>query len=145
MPTSEIYRSSWINRKIFKTDYHVKTIEQVYGINKEFETCYLLSSPTIKAYKKQGHNVLHIGLVQFGVKHLIREGLNSLILMAFRDTCHIRFNDSFLGTIETSLSGGPVHFNCFPNFTVHLHSPHVMKALTLNIKAYGTLMVQGVS
>ena len=44
MPTSEIYRSSsWINKKIFKTDYHVKTIEQVYGINKEFETCYLLS------------------------------------------------------------------------------------------------------
>ena len=42
MPTSEIYRSSWINEKIFKTGYHVKTIEQVYGINKEFETCYLL-------------------------------------------------------------------------------------------------------
>ena len=27
MPISEIYRSSWINRKIFKTDYHVRTIE----------------------------------------------------------------------------------------------------------------------
>ena len=34
MLTSEIYKSSWINKKIFKTDYHVKTIEQVYGINK---------------------------------------------------------------------------------------------------------------
>ena len=103
MPTSEIYRSSWINKKIFKTDYHVKTIEQVYGINKEFETCYLLSPATIRAYKKQGHSFLRIGLVQVGVKPLIREGLNSSILMALRDTRHIRFNDSLLGTIETSL------------------------------------------
>ena len=52
MPTSEIYKSSWINKKIFKTDYHVKTIEHVYGINKEFETCYLLSPATIKVHKK---------------------------------------------------------------------------------------------
>ena len=46
--------------------------------------------------------------------------------MALRDTRHIRFNDSLLGTIETNLSGGPVHFNCFPDFAVHLHDPHVM-------------------
>ena len=65
--------------------------------------------------------------------------------MALRDTRHIRFNDSLLGTIETSLSGGPVYFNYFPNFIAHLHDPHVMKALTLNIKTYGTLMVQGAS
>ena len=146
MPTSEIYRSSsWINKKIFKTDYHVKTIEQVYGINIEFKTCYLLSPATIRVHKKQGHNFLHIGLVQVGVEPLIREGLNSSILMALRDTRHIRFNDSLLGTIETSLSCGPVHFNCFPNFTIHLHDLHVMKALTLNIKTHGTLMVQGAS
>ena len=65
--------------------------------------------------------------------------------MALRDTRHIRFNDSLLGTIETNLSSGPVHFNCFPNFTIHLHDPHVMKTLTLNIKTHGTLMVQGAS
>ena len=146
LPTSEIYRSSsWISKKIFKTDYHVKTIEQVYGINKEFETCYLLSPVTIRAHKKQGHNFLHIGLVQVGVKPLIREGLNSSILMALRDTRHIRFNDSLLSTIETSLSCGSVHFNYFPNFTIHLYDPHVMKALILNITTHGTLMVQGAS
>ena len=88
---------------------------------------------------------MHIGLVQVGVKPLIRKGLNSSILMALKDTRHIRFNDSLLGTIETSLSGGPVHFDCFPNFLVYLHNPNVMKALTLNIKTHGTLMVQGTS
>ena len=64
--------------------------------------------------------------------------------MAFRDTRHIRFNDSLLGTIESSLSCGLVHFDCFPNFTVGLHDPHIMKVLTFNIKTHGTLMLQGI-
>ena len=64
--------------------------------------------------------------------------------MALRDIRHIRFNDILLGTIETNLSCGPVHFDCFPNITVSLHDPHIMKALTLNIKTHGTLMLQEV-
>ena len=40
--------------------------------------------------------------------------------MALRDTHHIRFNDSLLGTIETSLGCELIHFDCFPNFTVGL-------------------------
>ena len=63
--------------------------------------------------------------------------------MALRDTRHIRFDDSLLGTIQTSLSCGLVHFNYFPNFIVSLHDLHIMKALTLNIKTQGTFMVQG--
>ena len=129
-------------KKAFKTDYHVRTIKQVYSINKEYETCYLLLFSVLKEHIKEGHNYLHIGLVQ--VKPLIREGLNCSILMALRDTRHIRFNDSLLGTIESSLSCGPVHFDCFPNFTVGLHDTYIMKVLTLNIKTHGTLMLQGV-
>ena len=82
-------------------------------------------------------------LVQVGVKPLIREGLNYSILMALRDTRHIKFEDSLLRTIQTSLSSGPVHFDCFPNFTVSLHDPHIKKDLTLNIKNSRTLMVPG--
>ncbi|KAL0001094.1 hypothetical protein SO802_014875 [Lithocarpus litseifolius] len=84
-------------------------------------------------------------LLKVGVKALIRLGLNNLILLALRDTRHIRFKDSLLGTIQTSLSNRPVYFDCFPNFTLHLHDPHIMKAFTLNIKTHGTLMVQGTS
>ena len=145
IPTDQIYRkSSWSLKKTFKTDYHVRTIEQVYSISKEYETCYLLPFSVLKEHKKEGHNYLHIGLVQVKVKPLIREGLNCSILMAFRDTCHIRFNDNLLGTIKSSLSCGPVHFDCFPNFIVGLYDPHIMKVLTLNIKTHGTLMLQGV-
>ena len=63
--------------------------------------------------------------------------------MAIRDTRHIRFEGSLLGTIQTSLSSGPIHFDYFPNFTVSLHDPHIRKALTLNIKTLRTLMVPG--
>ena len=63
--------------------------------------------------------------------------------MALRDTHHIRFDDSLLGTIDTNLSCGLIHFDCFPNFAVNFHDPHIMKALILNIKTHGTLMVQG--
>ena len=124
-------------------DYHVRTIEQVYSINKEYETCYLLSPAAMKAHRKDGQKFLHIGLVQVGVKPLIREGLNNSILMALRDTRLIRFNDSLLGTIESSLSNGPVHFDCFPNLTIALDGPHILKVLTLNIKTHGTLMLHG--
>ena len=55
---------------------HDKTIEQVYGINKEYETCYLLSPSAIQKHRSKGHNFLHIGLVQIGVKPLTRRGLN---------------------------------------------------------------------
>ena len=125
------------------TDYHVRTIEQIYSINKEYEICYLLSPAAVKAHREKDHKFLHIGLVQVGVKPLIREGLNNSILIALRDTCLIRFNDSLLGTIESSLSNGPVHFDCFPNLTVALDDPHILKVLTLNIKTHGTLMLHG--
>ena len=106
--------SSWSLKKSFKIDYHVRTIEQIYSINKEYETFYLLSPAAVKVHRENRHKFLHIGLVQVGVKPLIREGLNNLILMALRDTRLLRFDDSLLGTMESSLSGGPVHFDCFP-------------------------------
>ena len=43
VPTNQIYKSSWSLKKAFKTDNHVKTIEQAYGKNKEYKTCYFLS------------------------------------------------------------------------------------------------------
>ena len=83
VPTTQVYKSSsWSLKKSFRTDYHVRTIEQIYNINKEYETCYLLSPAAVKAHREKDHKFLHIGLVQVGVKPLIREGLNNSILMA---------------------------------------------------------------
>ena len=72
VPASQIYKSSWSLKKAFKTDYHVKIIKQVYGINKSYETCYLFSPLTLTTHQKEGHNSLHIGLVQVRIKPLIK-------------------------------------------------------------------------
>ena len=64
IPTNKIYKaSSWSLKKAFKTDYHVRTIKQVYSINKEYETCYLRPSSSLLVHRKEGHNYLYIGLV----------------------------------------------------------------------------------
>lgn len=38
---------------------------------------------------------------------------------------------------------GPVHFNCFPDFTINLSDPHILKASTLNIKTSGYNVFEG--
>ena len=45
VPTNQVYRSSsWSSKISFRTDYHVRTIEQVYSINKEYIYIYIYLS-----------------------------------------------------------------------------------------------------
>lgn len=55
-------------------------------------------------------------------------------MLSLRDKRHLRFNDSLLGCITSSLSEGPVYFNSFPNFSVSLLDPTILKTLTLTIQ-----------
>ncbi|QHN77399.1 polyprotein [Arachis hypogaea] len=86
---------------------------------------------------------LHIGCVQVAVKPLIRESLNASILMCLRDIRHNDFQDSLIGTVETSLGHGPVYFNCFPNKTVSLLDTNILDSLFLNIRIHGLNMKEG--
>ena len=63
------------------------------------------------------HQYMHIGLIQIAVKPLTRKGLNTSILACLRDQRHNDFEDSLLGIVETSLTNGPIYFDCFPNFS----------------------------
>ena len=54
------------------------------------------------------------------------------------------FSDSIHGMITSCLYNRPIHFYCFPDLTVSLTDPHVLKALTLNIKTYGYQVLEGV-
>jgi hypothetical protein len=40
---------------------------------------------------------------------------NNSVLLCLRDGRHLRFKDSLLGSIESSLYEGPVYFNCHSN------------------------------
>ena len=53
--------------------------------------------------------------------------------MCLRDTRFKDFRTSILGMITSSLFDGPVYFNCYPDLTLVLDYPNIVKALTLNI------------
>ncbi|KAI5350918.1 hypothetical protein L3X38_003809 [Prunus dulcis] len=142
VPSQKIYKKHWLPSS-FNSTTHVKTVEQVYALSKEHETCQLLNLESILKHKKDGNNFLHIGLVQVAVKPLTRLGLKASILLCLRDARFTEFSDSTLGVIESSLCNGPVHFDCYPDFTVSLSDPHILKTLTLNIKTEGYNVLPG--
>ena len=140
--SKNIYKKKW-SMTSFRSEHHVKTVEQAYALSKEHETCQLFSPEQIKSHRKDGHNYIHIGLVQIAVKPLTRRGLNTSILLCLRDARFTNFSDSILGMIESSLYNGPIHFDCFPDLTISLSEPHMLKALTLNIKTSGYQVLEG--
>ncbi|XLU26974.1 hypothetical protein S245_063040, partial [Arachis hypogaea] len=106
------------------------------------EEFHLLTKQSVREHARH-YKYLHIGCVQVAVKPLIREGLNASILMCLRDIRHNDFQDSLIGTVETSLGYGPVYFNCFPNKTVSLLDTNILDSLFLNIRIHGLNMKEG--
>ncbi|RDX80012.1 hypothetical protein CR513_39490, partial [Mucuna pruriens] len=70
-------------------------------------------------------------------------GIDASILMCLRDTRHNKFEDSLLGTVETSLGQGLVYFNCCPNKIVSLMDRNILDSLFLNIQFCGLDMKEG--
>jgi len=143
VPSKEIYRKKW-SMTSFKTKQHVKTVEQVYALNKEHELCQLFSPEAIKRHRREGHNFIHIGLVQVAIKPLTRRGLKASVMLGLRDVRFTDWQDSLLGVIEATMHDGPVYFDCFPDFTVSLSDPHILKVLTLSIRTQGYKVLEGV-
>ena len=54
-----------------------------------------------------------------------------------------KFYDSILGMITASLYDGPIYFNCYPDISLALDDPNIVKALTLNILTSGYDMDEG--
>jgi len=65
-------------------------------------------------------------------------------MLGLRDARFIDWKDSLLGVIEATMHDGPVYFDCFPDFTISLSDPHILKALTLNIRTQGYRVLEGV-
>jgi len=125
VPSKEIYRKKCL-MTLFKSEHHVKTVEQVYAINKEHETCQLFSPESIRKHKYDGHNFILIELVQVAIKPLTRKSLNASVLLCFRDARFTDFSDSLLGLIKSSLYNSPIHFDCYPDFTISLSDPYIL-------------------
>ena len=86
---------------------------------------------------------MHIGLVQVAIKPLTRKGINASILVCLRDARFKNFSDSILGMIIASLCDGLVYFDCYPDISLALDDPNIVKTLTLNILTSGYNMEEG--
>ncbi|KAG8650609.1 hypothetical protein MANES_07G055364v8 [Manihot esculenta] len=102
----------------------------------------LLSEELIRKHQ-QTYAFLHIGMIQVAVKPATRLGLNTAAMLCVRDKRHSKFSDSLLGVVESSLCDGPIFFQCFPNLTLSLSDPHIMRTLILDIKTMGYDMTPG--
>lgn len=81
-------------------------------------------------------------MVQVAVKPATRLVLNTTAMICVRDKRHNKFSDSLLGVMESSLCDGPIYFQCYPNLTLSLIDPHIMKTLILDIKTMGYDMIR---
>ena len=93
----------------------------------------MFSNRNINDFLAKKFSYLHIGLVQVAVKPLTRKGINASVLMCLRDARFKNFSDSILGMIIASLYDGPIYFDCYPDISLTLDDPNIVKALTLNI------------
>ncbi|XLU25002.1 hypothetical protein S245_061068, partial [Arachis hypogaea] len=123
---------------------HPEELSSKHNIFEE-EVCFedinqAIDNWEIPKIPKMNYTYLHIGCVQVAVKPLIREGLNASILMCLRDIRYNDFQDSLIGTVETSLGHSSVYFSCFPNKTVSLLDINILDSLFLNIQIHGLNM-----
>ena len=137
----QIYKISKFN--VFKTDYVIKTEERDFQLSKPFEKITLLSPRTLNHHRSKKYKYIHIGLIQVGIKPLTREGLNTSILAVVRDARFLNFQDSLLGSVETSLSEGPISFEVYPDMTISLNDLNILESIVLEIKTHNYKMKQG--
>ena len=109
------------------------TIPKVDPNHSNRESLNLFSRSLILQHREE-FNYLHVGLVQAAVKPLFRLGLDIPVLISLRDKRHEDFSNSLLGMVQSNLENGPVYFNCYPNFTLSLHDPHILLALMLDLQ-----------
>ena len=86
---------------------------------------------------------MHIGLVQVAIKPLTRKGINASILMCLINARFKNFRTSILGMITSYLFDGPIYFYYYPDITLALNDPNIVKALSLNILTFGYDMDEG--
>lgn len=111
---SKLYILNRVN-PLNQSKYIIKIEERIIKMISPFQT----TKEMIMKYKNN-YSYLYMSLVQIGIKPISMEEMNTTILTCVRDARFNNFKDSLLGTIESSLSNGPIYFNCYPNYIVCL-------------------------
>ncbi|KAH1212678.1 polyprotein [Glycine max] len=142
IPQDQLYVPETIKDK-HNFDYIIKIVENNIPLGQDIgEEFHLLSKNSIYEHSCK-YKYLHIDCVQVAIKPLIDIGIDATVLMCLRDIRHNKFEDSLIGTVETSLGQGPIYFNCYPNKTVSLMDRNILDSLFLNIHFHGLDMKEG--
>jgi len=142
IPQDTLYVPETIKDK-HNFDYIIKIVENNIPLGQDIgEEFHLLSKNSIYEHNRK-YKYLHIGYVQVAIKPLIDMGIDSTVLMCLRDIRHKKFEDSLIGTIETSLGQGPIYFNCYPKKIVSLMDRNILDSLFLNIHFHGLDVKEG--
>ncbi|KAL5159223.1 putative Polyprotein CP [Glycine soja] len=114
IPQDQLYVPETIKDK-HNFDYIIKTVENNIPLGQDIrEEFHLLSKNSIYEHSRNSFNIRHN-----------------------------QFEDSLIGTVETSLGQGPIYFNCYPNKTVSLMDRNILDSLFLNIHFHGLDMKEG--
>ncbi|KAG5581160.1 hypothetical protein H5410_051787 [Solanum commersonii] len=76
-------------------------------------------------------------MVQIAFKPLTLKGLPETFLAALRDARNLNFQQSLMGSIESTVAYGPVYFNAQPNLQLSLTDSNILDVFTLNVKTHG--------
>ncbi|KAH1061180.1 hypothetical protein GYH30_004597 [Glycine max] len=137
MPQDQLYVPETIKDK-HNFDYIIKTVENNIPLGHDIgEEFHLLSKNSIYEHSRK-YKYLHIGCVQVA---LIDMGIDAAVLMCLRDIRHNQFEDSLIGTVETSLGQGPIYFNCYPNKTYKVMNTCASRVLLKPQKGETTLFI----
>jgi hypothetical protein len=109
----DIYTSSSWLKSSFRSEYSVKTVEQIFAISSNNSTFQLFNKRFIENSEAKGYKFLHVGSVQVVVKPLTRLGINAFVFLCLRDARFVNFRISILGMIQSSLFAGPIHFDVY--------------------------------
>ncbi|XP_057789053.1 uncharacterized protein LOC131005946 [Salvia miltiorrhiza] len=113
----------------------IKTIEKEIPLSEEYASFPLVTDHLQRVYKNQ-YSYLHMGMIQVAVKPT-KLGSNTSVIISLRDNRFLKFDDSLLGLVESSLSDGPIYFSYFPSHFVSLSDPHLSETFTIDIKTQG--------
>ncbi|KAL5191724.1 Enzymatic polyprotein [Glycine soja] len=130
IPQDQLYVPETIKNK-HNFDYIIKIVENNIPLGQDIgEEFHLLSKNSIYEHSRK-YKYLHIDCVQVAIKPLIDMGIDAAVLMCLRDIRHNQFEDSLIGTVETSLG------------QVSLMDRNILDSLFLNIHFHGLDMKEG--
>ena len=86
----------------------------------------------------QKNSIIYIlALFKLLLNLLLKKCINASVLICLRDARFKKSHDSIRGMITTSLYDSLVYFDCYPDISLALDDPNIVKVLTLNVLTSG--------